>query len=394
VKIAFTATTSYFEEALQFGAPPNGATVVGKEGVGREGLKHAGHVEAGVRRDICGDGGWKFERHFSVLLSAVAAGLAASALGNQGSDGQSCDNQDNPGCFITKIETIGLNSLTELDAVLMVARQGKFRTAALELGVSTTALSNAVGKLERTLGVRLFNRTTRSVSLTEAGRLFVSQVAPAVRDIHEAMEAARSQQATPSGTLRINAFPTAAREIFSWLVLPFLRAHPQVHIDIVTEGRLVDIVAGGFDLGVRSADLVPADMIALPLGGGRRNVVVGAPSYLKARGTPMVPQDLAEHSCLRVRLPNGAIYRWPFEKDGQSVHIDVEGAITLDEASLARAAALASVGLALAMESDVRDDIQAGRLVRVLEDWTPVSSPLSLYYPSRRNQTAAITDCP
>lgn len=281
------------------------------------------------------------------------------------------------------------SSLTELDAVLMVARRGKFRTAALELGVSTTALSNAVGKLERTLGVRLFNRTTRSLSLTEAGEQFVAQVAPAVRDIHEAMDAARSRQSTPSGTLRINAFPTAAREIFSWLVLPFLRLHPQVHIDIVTEGRLVDIVAGGFDLGVRSADLVPADMIALPLGGARRDVVVGAPSYLAARGTPVIPQDLARHACLRVRLPNGAIYRWPFEKDGQSVHIDVEGPLTLDEASLARTAALASLGLTLAMESDVRHDIEAGRLVCVLEDWTPKLPPLSLYYPNRRNPTAA-----
>ncbi|WP_133866978.1 LysR family transcriptional regulator [Azorhizobium sp. AG788] len=280
-------------------------------------------------------------------------------------------------------------SLTELDAVLMVARHGKFRTAALELGLSTTALSNAVGKLERTLGVRLFNRTTRSVSLTEAGQQFVAQVAPALRDIHDAMEIVRSQKATPSGTLRINAFPTAAREIFSWLVLPFLRMYPEVHIDIVTEGRLVDIVAGGFDLGVRSADLVPVDMIALPLGGERRNVVVATPSYLKAHGIPVMPQDLAGHSCLRVRLPNGVIYRWPFEKDGQSVHMAVEGPITLDEASLARAAALASVGLTLAMESDVRDDIEAGRLVRVLEDWTPALPPLSLYYPSRRNPTAA-----
>lgn len=299
------------------------------------------------------------------------------------------DNQDKSARFITKSGTIVQGSLTELDAVLMVARRGKFRTAALELGVSTTALSNAIGKLERTLGVRLFNRTTRSVSLTEAGRQFVAQVAPAMRDIHEAMEIARSQQVAPSGTLRINAFPTAAREIFSWLVLPFLRVHPQVHIDIVTEGRLVDIVEGGFDFGVRSTDFVPVDMIALPLGGARRNVVVGTPSYLKARGTPMSPQDLAQHSCLRVRLPNGAIYRWPFEKDGQSVNIDVEGALTLDEASLARTAALASVGLTLAMESDVRDDIEAGRLVRVLEDWTPTLSPLSLYYPSRRNPTAA-----
>ena len=281
------------------------------------------------------------------------------------------------------------HSLTELDAVLMVARRGKFRAAAVELGVSTTALSNAVGKLERALGVRLFNRTTRSVSLTEAGQRFVDQVAPAVRDIHEAMEAARSQQATPSGTLRINAFPTAAREIFSSLVLPFQRLHPHVHIDIVTEGRLVDIVAGGFDLGVRSEDLVPVDMIALPLGGARRNVVVGAPSYLEARGTPKIPQDLTAHTCLRVRLPNGGIYRWPFEKDGQSIHVDVEGGLTLDEASLARTAALAAVGLTLAMESDVREDIAAGHLVPVLEDWTPMLPPLSLYYPSRRNPTAA-----
>lgn len=281
------------------------------------------------------------------------------------------------------------NSLSELDAVLMVARYGKYRAAALELGMSTTALSNAVAKLERSLGVRLFNRTTRSVSLTEAGEQFVAKVAPALRDIHEAMEGVRSRQAVPSGMLRLNAFPTAAREIFASLVLPFQREHPQVHVDVVTEGRLVDIAAGGFDFGVRSADLVPADMIALPLGRPRRNVVVGSPAYLAAHGVPLVPQDLLAHACLRVRLPNGAIHRWPFEKDGQAVHIDVQGPFTLDEAGLARTAALASAGLTLAMESDVRDDIEAGRLVRVLEGWTPLLAPLSLYYPSRRNPTAA-----
>ncbi|TNC12999.1 LysR family transcriptional regulator [Methylobacterium terricola] len=281
------------------------------------------------------------------------------------------------------------SSLTELEAVLVVARLGKFRASALELGVSTTALSNAIGKLERTLGVRLFNRTTRSVSLTEAGQHFVAHVAPALDSIREAMDAARSQQREPSGTLRINTFPTAAREIISSLVLPFLRAYPDVHVDIVTEGRLVDIVAGGYDLGIRSSDLVPADMIAIPLGVMRRNVVVATPEYLEARGTPVVPQDLTAHSCLRVRLPNGAIHRWPFEKDGESIYIDVQGPMTLDEASLARTAVLASVGLALAMEADVRDDIEAGLLVRVLEDWTPILAPLSLYYPSRRNPTAA-----
>lgn len=281
------------------------------------------------------------------------------------------------------------NSLSDLDAVLMVARLGKYRAAALELGISTTALSNAVAKLERTLGVRLFNRTTRSVHLTEAGEQFVAQVAPALRDIHDAMDGVRSRQATPSGTLRINAFPTAAREIFSTLVLPFVDQYPKVQVDVVTEGRLVDIVAGGFDFGVRSADFVPADMIAVPLGLPRRNVVVGSPSYLKAHGAPRVPQDLSGHACLRVRLPNGAIFRWPFQRDGQSVVMDVEGPLTLDEASLARVAALASIGLALAMESDVLEDIREGRLVQVLEDWTPALAPLSLYYPSRRNPTAA-----
>jgi DNA-binding transcriptional LysR family regulator len=281
------------------------------------------------------------------------------------------------------------SSLTDLDAVLAIARRGKFRAAALELGMSTSALSNAVGKLERQLGVRLFNRTTRSVSLTEAGQNFVDQVGPALESIHEAVDAARSQQATPSGTLRINAFPTAAREIFASLVLPFQARYPEVHVDIVTEGRLIDIVAGGFDLGVRSADFVPVDMIAVPLGSPRRNVVVGTPTYFERRGKPVIPQDLEGHSCIRVRLPNGAIYRWPFEKDGRSVHVDVEGALTLDEASLARTAVLASVGLTLAMESDVREDIEAGRLERVLEDWTPALAPLCLYYPSRRNPTAA-----
>lgn len=281
------------------------------------------------------------------------------------------------------------HSLSELDAVLAIARLGKFRAAALELGMSTTALSGAVGKLERRLGVRLFNRTTRSVSLTEAGRNFVAQVGPALRDIHDAMDAVRSQQSTPSGTLRINAFPTAAREIFGGLVPPFLQRYPQVHIDVVTEGRLVDVVAGGFDLGVRSADLVPADMIAIPIGSARRNVVVGTPAYFAAHGRPLDPQDLSKHACIRVRLPNGAIHRWPFEKDGRAVQIDVKGPVTLDEASLARRAALASLGLALAMESDVREDIEAGRLERVLEDWIPATAPLALYYPSRRNPTAA-----
>jgi DNA-binding transcriptional LysR family regulator len=246
--------------------------------------------------------------------------------------------------------------------------------------MSTTALSNAVGKLERQLGVRLFNRTTRSVSLTDAGRNFVGQVGPALQDIHDAMDAARSQQETPSGTLRINAFATAAREILSPMILKFLKLYPQVHIDLVTEGRLVDVVAEGFDFGVRTRDLVPSDMIAMPLGPSRRNVVVGSPGYFQKHGKPVVPPDLLHHGCLRIRH---------FEKDGQAFQIDVAGPMTLDEASLSRIAVLEGVGIGYVMESDVRSDFDFGRLEMVLEDWTPTLAPLALYYPGRLHPSAA-----
>jgi DNA-binding transcriptional LysR family regulator len=280
--------------------------------------------------------------------------------------------------------------LNDLDAVIAIARKASFRAAALELGMSTTALSNAVGKLEAGLGIRLFNRTTRSVSLTDAGRLFIEQVGPALQDIHGAMEAVRSQQATPSGTLRINAFAMAAREILSPLVLEFLRRYPQVHVDLVTEGRLVDIVAEGFDLGVRGADLVPSDMIAVSLGRPQRYAVVGTPAYFEEHQKPRVPPDLLNHVCIRVRLPNGALYRWQFEKDGQAAQIDVSGRITLDEASLARTTVLEGLGLGFFMEQDVLADIETGHLVRVLEDWTPPFGGLCLYYPGRRNPSAAL----
>ncbi len=279
--------------------------------------------------------------------------------------------------------------LNDLDAVIAIARRGSFRAAALDLGMSTTALSNAIGKLEAGLGVRLFNRTTRSVSLSDAGRVFVEQVGPALQDVHGALEAVRSQQTIPSGTLRVNAFATAAREILSPLVLEFLRRHPQVHVDLVTEGRLVDIVADGFDFGVRVTDLVPSDMIAISLGRPQRYAVVGSPAYFRKHGRPRVPPDLLDHPCIRVRLPNGALFRWQFEKDGQPAQIDVDGPVTLDEASLARIAALEGIGLGFFMEQDVIADLAAGHLVRVLDDWTPPRSGLCLYYSGRRNPSAA-----
>ncbi|QQV77549.1 LysR family transcriptional regulator [Sphingomonas aliaeris] len=281
------------------------------------------------------------------------------------------------------------DGLSEFDAVLAIARRGSFRAAALELGLSATALSNLIAKLERRVGVRLFNRTTRSVSLTDAGQTFVEQVRPAVRTLHDAMSVARSQLETPSGTLRINAFAAGAREVLRPLLLKFIRRYPQVHIDLVTEGRIVDIVEAGFDLGLRSADLVPSDMIAIPVGPPRSFAVVGSPTYFEVNGEPFVPPDLMRHACLRIRLPNGALHRWQFQKDAESLQVDVHGPITLDEASLARMAVLDHVGIGYFMVSDVREDIEAGRLVRVLQDWTPPLARLSLYYPSRRNPSAA-----
>lgn len=281
------------------------------------------------------------------------------------------------------------HSLIELEAVLAIVRCGSFRAAALELGMSTTAISNAVQKLERELAVRLFNRTTRSVSLTYAGRIFVAQIRPAFEGIQKAMDTARSQQDAPSGTLRINAFATAAREIMAPLVLTYLERFPQVHIDLVTEGRLVDVVAAGFDLGVRAKDLVPSDAIAIPLGSERRIAVAASPTFFESRAIPQVPQELMTYPCLRGRLPNGAMLRWRFAKGGDELQLDVDGPITLDEASLARIAALSGVGIGYFMESDVRDDIAAGRLVRILEDWTPSLEPLCLYYSNRRNSSAA-----
>ncbi|MDR5011313.1 MULTISPECIES: LysR family transcriptional regulator [Agrobacterium] len=295
--------------------------------------------------------------------------------------------------YARDVEQIGIMeqlNLRELEAVIAIARRGTFRAAAIDLGMSTTALSHTIGRLEAGLGVRLFNRTTRSVSLTDAGRLFVQQVAPSLQDLHAALETVRSQRETPSGTIRINAAPFAARAIISPLVLEFLRRYPEMNVDLVTEGKMVDIVNDGFDLGVRVAGLVPSDMIAVSLGRPQRHAVVGSPDYFAQHPKPVVPPDLLNHRCIRVRLPDGSLFRWRFEKDDEPVQIDVRGPITLDEAGLVRTSVLEGTGLGYTMEEEVLSEIKAGRLVRVLEDWTPPYPGLCLYYPGRRNLSAGV----
>lgn len=281
-------------------------------------------------------------------------------------------------------------TLQELEAALAVARRGSFRAAAIDVNMSTTALSNTIAKLEGGLDTRLFNRTTRSVALTEAGGIFVDQVGPVLQDMLSALDSVRSHSTTPSGTLRINTFASAAREILSPLVLNFMRRHPKVEIDLVTDGRLVDIVAEGFDLGVRARHLVPRDMIAIPLGRPQGNAVVASPAFIEQYGSPDTPADLLHFPCIRVRLPNGASYPWLFEANGEALRIDVTGQLTLDEASLAKAAVMEGVGLGFLMERDVRTEIATGQFVQVLQDWTPPRDPLCLYYPNRRNPSAAL----
>ncbi|MCX7322533.1 MAG: LysR family transcriptional regulator [Hyphomicrobiales bacterium] len=285
------------------------------------------------------------------------------------------------------MERSGLN---DFEAVIAIARRGSFRAAAIDLGMSTTALSHTIGKLEERLGVRLFNRTTRSVSVTDAGRLFVEQVGPALLDLHGALDVVRSQRATPAGTIRINAAPFAACEIISPLVIEFLRRFPDMHVDLVTEGRLVDVVADGFDLGVRVAHLVPSDMITVSLGRAQRYAVVATQDYLKRHGRPRVPPDLLSHECIRVRLPDGALFRWRFEKDGEAIQIDAPGRLTLDEVNLSRIAVAESIGIGYFMEQSVMTDIETNRFVRLLEDWTPAFSGLCLYYPGRRHPSAGL----
>lgn len=280
--------------------------------------------------------------------------------------------------------------LTELEAVLAVARQGSFRAAAASLEMSTSALSQSVASLESRLRTRLFHRTTRSVRLTEAGERFVAEVGPALADIHGAIERISDHGEAPKGSLRINTSVGAARRVMGPYLIPYLLRYPEVRLDLVTEDRLIDIVREGFDAGFRTMDMVPGDMIAVPLGPPVRFAVVGSLDYFARHGRPVTPADLARHACIRARMPAGHIYHWEFERHGEASTVDVGGTLTLDEPQLMLEAARAGLGLSYLTEFNVEDDLAAGRLERVLEDWTPPFDRLCLYYPGRRHVPAAL----
>ncbi|RWP78398.1 LysR family transcriptional regulator [Mesorhizobium sp.] len=274
--------------------------------------------------------------------------------------------------------------LPELTALAAIVSHRSFRKAADDLGLSPSTLSHMMRALERDMGVRLLNRTTRSVAPTEAGARLVARLQPLLRDIDAALAEVDNFRSLPAGTLRINSSEIAARMLLKSTVPAFLARYPQVSLDLVTEGRLIDIVAEGFDAGIRLGEAVPQDMVAVRFGGATRFIAVASPSYLAARQAPRVPDDLRNHTCIRFRLPSGKPYRWEFEKHGQEISIDVPGVLTLDHMELMAEAAVGGLGVAYISDKSAQSYIEQGALVSLLEDWCPAIPGLFLYYPGHR----------
>jgi DNA-binding transcriptional LysR family regulator len=280
--------------------------------------------------------------------------------------------------------------LFELNAVAAISAHRSFRAAATELGISPSALSHAIAGLERRLGVRLINRTTRSVALSQAGERFLARVSPALREIEGAMEDVNAFRDTPAGTLRINAKERAGHQILRPVVAKYLRRYPDMQVELTMEGRTIDIVAERFDAGIRLAESVPQDMVAIPCGPDSRFIVVGAPAYFDRASVPRSPADLLAHECIRRRMPGGKLYRWEFEKRGEEIALDVPGRLTLDNDSLMVEAATEGLGVAFVSDFWVTEHLAAGTLRAVLEDWTPAFPGLRLYYPPHRHMTAGL----
>ncbi len=281
-------------------------------------------------------------------------------------------------------------SLIELEAVAAVARHGGFRAAARELGVSSSALSHAIAALEERLAVRLFNRTTRSVALSAAGEQFLSEIAPALQTLEKAIENVEEHSDRPSGRLRLNMAPGAARILLQPLLLEYARRYPEVKLEVVTENALVDVIGKGFDAGIRLTEAISPDMVAVPIISKMRSFVVGSPHYFEGRDKPVVPSDLSRHRCIQMRMTGGRLYRWEFEKRGETYLVDVSGHLTFDASDLILEAALAGFGLAYLGEHALATHLASGRLIPVLEEWSPSYPGLSLYFSQRRHMPSKL----
>ncbi|CDM57105.1 MULTISPECIES: LysR family transcriptional regulator [Rhizobium] len=279
---------------------------------------------------------------------------------------------------------------TDLAIFLAIANHRSFRKASVELGVTASALSHALRAIEERLEVRLVNRTTRGVALTEAGERLFDRIRPAFLDIDAALEDLNSFRGQPYGKLRINAARASTRLVLLPIVSRFLKAYPSVEVEIVIDDALVDMVSSGFDAGVRFGESVAADMIAVPIGPRHRFAVVAAPSYFENRGKPVTPHDLRDHECIRYRFAAGAFYRWEFERGGIELEIEVAGSLTLGDQDIILDAVLHGCGLGYLFEEQVQRAVADGRLIPVLEDWCPFYPGFFLYYPSRRQLPTAL----
>ena len=281
-------------------------------------------------------------------------------------------------------------TLSDLRAFMAVAEHRSFRRAADLLGITRSTLSHAVRGLEDSVGARLLHRTTRSVSLTEAGERLLGRLDPLMSDLDAALEEVAGEQGHTTGTLRINGGENAIRLLLQTVVPEFLARYPGVELDLVADGRLVDIVQQGFDAGVRLGEAVPKDMVAVRLGPDMRFLAVASPEYLAAHPAPKTPDALMQHQCIRQRLPSGKRYRWEFLKRRQEVAMDVPGALTLDNNQLIVEAAMDGLGIAYVPEPYARAALHDGRLVPVLEDWCPTIPGLFLYFPRTRHMSTSL----
>jgi DNA-binding transcriptional LysR family regulator len=275
--------------------------------------------------------------------------------------------------------------LADLDAFTAVARAGGFRSAAALRGVSASSLSEALRRLEARLGVRLINRTTRSVTLTEAGAQLYQRLTPALSEVGAALDAVNSFRDSPVGTLRLNVPVVVARVILPPLVGRFLREHPGIVLEVTAEDTFIDVLAAGFDAGVRYDERLERDMIAVPIGPReQRFVTAGAPAYFAARGWPTHPRDLLDHVCIRHRFASGVTLTWEFEREGEVIKVVPEGPLIATSSDLEVALAVQGLGLIRTFEEFLAKELADGSLETVLDDWSPPFSGPFLYYPSRR----------
>jgi DNA-binding transcriptional LysR family regulator len=280
--------------------------------------------------------------------------------------------------------------ISELTAFITIADERSFRAAAKKLGVSPSALSHAMRSLEEHLGFRLLNRSTRSVGVTDAGEKLLVRVRSAIADLDDAISEVSSSLNQPSGSLRISASESGAKALIRDVLPGFLVQYPDIHVEFVVDTKLVDIVADGFDAGIRAFEDVPRDMIAIRFGAPMRFAAVASPAYVSQFGSPQIPHDLMHHRCIRFRFESGAIYRWELNDHGEPIVLNVNGPVTLGNINAMIEAALAGIGIAWVPESQVTEYVQSGQLVRFFEELSPIFPGLSLYYPANRHPPIAL----